>query len=255
MRFTCLLFGLAVGSAYGQEFEVASLRPSPTPHGAAVGCRGGPGTGDPGLFVCSNQTLANLVALAYRIDFSQLSTPAWLTDPALVFDLQARVPQGTTTERFSMMFQKLLVDRFKLAIRRETRETQQYDLVVAKGGPKFLGVAALAKNRCPALPSGQNMTVANGQYVLHIPEMSMEVLSAQLAYLLHTHVRDATGLTGNFDIAMCWTPEPNGIPTSPGTGPTLQQALPEQLGLRLESKKGPVEFIVVEHAEKLPTEN
>jgi uncharacterized protein (TIGR03435 family) len=192
------------------------------------------------------------VALAYRIDFPQLSAPNWLTDPGLVFDLQAKVPRGTTAGQFSIMFQNLLTDRFKLAIRRETKETQQYDLVVAKGGPKFLGAAALAKNGCPALPSGQSMTVANGQYVLHLPDLSMAVLSAQLAYLVHTHVRDATGLSGNFDVALCWTPE---NATVPGSGPTLQQALSEQLGLRFESKKGPVEFIVVEHAEKIPTEN
>lgn len=252
MRFTCLFFWLAVGCARGQEFEVASVKPSPSSHGPAVGCRGGPGTNDPGLFACSNQTLGNLVALAYRIDFSQLSAPDWLTDPGLVFDLQARVLQGTTAEQFSIMFQNLLTDRFKLAIRRETKETQQYDLVVAKGGPKFLGASALAKNGCPALPSGQSMTVANGQYVLHMPNWSMEVFSTQLAFLLHTHVRDATGLAGNFDVALCWTPENTAGPES---GPTLQQALSEQLGLRLESKKGPVEVIVVEHAEKLPTEN
>jgi uncharacterized protein (TIGR03435 family) len=252
MRFTCLLLWLAIGRAYGQEFEVASVKASPPTHGPAVGCRGGPGTDDPGLFACSNQSLRNLVALAYRIDFSQLSAPDWLMDSGLVFDLEARVPQGTTTAQFSIMFQNLLTDRFKLAIRRETKETQQYDLVVAKGGPKFLGTSALAKNGCPALPSGQSMTVAHGQYVLHIPNWSMEVFSNQLAFLLHTHVRDATGLTGNFDIAMCWTPENT---TGPDSGPTLQQALSEQLGLRLESKKGPVEMIVLEHAEKLPTEN
>ncbi len=276
MRLTFFLHFCVCFGAYGQttgrlEFEVASVKPSPAdPKGSTTGCSGGPGTNDPGLFTCSNMTLANLVGLAYRIDFNQLSAPDWMTDTRFVFDLRAKLLPGATKQQFSVMFQNLLTDRFKLAVHRDTRETQQYDLVVAKNGPKFkasapagspAGPSALQKNGCPALPAGQGLTVNNGQYVLHIPDWSMAVFSTQLAYLLRAHVTDATGLTDKYDIAMCWAPEDTrdaagpGTPAAPDSGPTLQQALQDQLGLRLESKRGPVEFIVVEHAEKLPTEN
>lgn len=272
----CLCSVGALGQTAGRlEFEVASVRPSspPDPRGVTAGCRGGPGTNDPGLFSCSHMTLGNLVGLAYQIDSRRLSAPDWLADTRYVFDLQARVPQGTTKDEFSIMVQNLLADRFKLTIHRDTRDAQHYDLVVAKGGPKFKaaapagpaaipppGSAALEKTGCPALPVARGVTVINGEFVLHIPDWSMDVLATQLAYSLDAPVMDATGLTGKYDIAMCWAADdkrgaPNAAPTIADSAPTLQQAVRDQLGLRLESKKGPVEFIVVDHAEKLPAEN
>ena len=167
-------------------------------------------------------TLGNLVMLAYGLDVNQFSAPDWLGDPRLLFDLNAKVPPSTTKEQFSLMFQNLLLDRFKMAVHREVKETQQYELVVAKNGPKFNAAApagspvdasALQKHGCPAVATG--FAVQNGQYVLHIPDWSMAVFSTQLAYLLHTHVRDATGLTGNYDIAVCWVPE--GSPGAPAS--------------------------------------
>ena len=194
-----------------------------------------------------------------------------MKDTRLAFDLRAKLLPGATKQQFSVMFQNLLTDRFKLVIHRETREMRQYDLVVAKNGPKFKAAAAagspadtaaLQRSGCPTLRSGQGVVFVNRLEVLHIPDWSMEVFSTQLAYLLRAHVTDATGLTGKYDIAMCWAPEDTrgtaagpGTPAAPDSGPTLQQALQDQLGLRLESKRGPVEFIVVEHTEKLPTEN
>jgi len=270
MRFKfVLLFCACVCGVYGQtpgrlEFDAASVRPSSPAdlRDSPVGCRGGPGTGDPGVFRCSHMTLGNLVGLAYHLDFTQLSAPDWLNDTQFAFDIEAKVLAGASKEQFALMFQNLLIDRFRLAVHRETRDTQQYDLVVGKDGPKFKAAApagsppdpsALRRNGCPPVPNGQSLAVANGQYVLHIPDWSMDVLSTQVAYLLHTHVNDATGLTGKYDIAMCWTPE--NMQGAADSGPTLQQALQDQLGLRLESKKGPVEFIVVDSADKIPIAN
>jgi uncharacterized protein (TIGR03435 family) len=269
----CVCFAGASGQTAGElQFEAATIKPSPPSdaRSPASGCRGGPGTSDPGLFTCSNMPLAYLLDLAYQLDANQLSAPDWLADTQLLFDVNAKVLQGTTKEQLSIMFQNLLTDRFKIALHRETRDMQQYDLVVAKNGPKFKASAPagspadkspLQKDGCPPLPSG--LTVNNGLYLLHMPDWSMAVFSGQMAYLLHAHITDATGLTGNYDIAMCWAPEntagaaagPNGVPVAMESGPTLQQAVQDQLGLRLESKKAPVEVIVVEHAEKLPTDN
>jgi len=148
-------------------------------------------------------------------------------------------------------------------VRHETREIQEYDLVVAKNGPKFKeaappgsphGPSTLEKNGCPASPIKGGMTFVNGIGVLHMPEVGMEFLALQVSTLLAKPVRDATGLTGKYDIALCWAPE-NLRAALPDAGPSLQQALQDQLGLRMESKKGPVEFLVVEHAEKSPAAN
>lgn len=271
MRSTAVvLFCLTLSAAYGQdtgklEFEVASVRQAypPNPNGFTAGCGGGPGTKDPGLFTCSNMTLGNLVALAHRIDSFLLSGPDWLSDTHLLFDINARIAPDTTKDQFDVMFQNLLAARFRLAVHRETRELQQYELLVGKGGPKFsaspppgslVDSSTLTKNGCPALPVARGLAVINGLIVSHVSDWTMELLTNQVAHQLRVHVTDATGLTGKYDIAMCWQPD-----LTPGTnsdsGPTLQQALQDQLGLKLESKKGPVELVVVDHAEKSPVQN
>ena len=124
------------------EFEVASIKPSPPPApgmGIVVGCRGGPGTNDPALYTCQNISLSNLVTVAYRIDYYQLSAPDWATMAR--FDLRAKVPEDTTKEQLALMIQGLLADRFRLVVHRESREIQRYELTVAKDGPKFKDAA------------------------------------------------------------------------------------------------------------------
>jgi uncharacterized protein (TIGR03435 family) len=102
---------------------------------------------------------------------------------------------------------------------------------------------------------------------IHYSEMSMEVLAAHLSMQLGGPVADFTGLPGKYDIDLCWSQDPSraSVSASPDREPVatastpsvprLMQALQDQLGLRLELKKGPVDFVVVDHAEKLPTHN
>ena len=277
-------------SAYGQstpklEFEAASIKPSPPPAGGGVfrvGCSGGPGTNDPGLFVCENTSLPNLVIPAYRIALYQLSAPNWMMDTR--FDVRVVVPEGATKQQFPTMLQNLLADRFNLAVHHQSREIQQYDLRVAKNGPKFKEAAPLVQkeaggalnplpslkldaNGCPVLGPREGGVFTRGRAHIHFPEMTIEMLTGELSRQLRGPVTDLTGLPGKYDIDLCWSrddgsrgvaPPPGGEPASTDSapsGPTLMQALQEQLGLRLESKKGPVDFLVVDHAEKLPTEN
>jgi uncharacterized protein (TIGR03435 family) len=267
------------------EFEVASIKPSPPPdgQGRTVGCIGGPGNGDPGLLTCRNMNLANLVSTAYKLSYYQLSAPDWMKDPFATFDLNARVPEGATKDDFNVMMQNLLADRFKLVVHRETREIQQYDLVVAKNGPKFkespppapkadpagdakkgpAGPVKLGNDGYPVIPGGAGGAFMQGRARIYFPQMTMQLLAAQLSGQLGKPVTDATGLKGKYAIGMFWAsdnaagaaPDPGGVPTASDPAPTLMQALQDQLGLRLESKKGPVEFVVVDHAEKAPTEN
>lgn len=272
------------------EFEVASIKPSPPPSGGMmfVGQRGGPGTADPTLFTCENFSLSNLITLAYGIQHYQLSGPDWLQ--ASIFDVSARVPKEATRDQFKLMLQNLLADRFKLAVHHESKDLPVYELVIAKGGPKLKesvedvapkdGTADAAPPRPPApappklgkdgypeLAAGRpGMMAMNGRYRMYSPKTTIERLCSNLAAQLGNPVTDATGLKGKYDIGLYWSSDRGGRAAPPGgsaspdapeveTEPTLTVAVQEQLGLKLIAKKGPVDVLVVDHAEKVPTQN
>jgi uncharacterized protein (TIGR03435 family) len=288
------------------EFEVASVKPSPPPdrRGRIVGCRGGPGAqspengfprGSPDLFTCESVTLADLLIMAYQLEYYQFSIPDWMKDRGLAFDLNARVPEGATKDQLDLMIQNLLADRFKMVVHRESREIQQYNLVVAKNGPKFKesppltpkpdpadgcfrnpraaacldtkkgpgGPLKLGDDGYPVLQGRMTGAFVQGRARIHYPDTTMTLFASYLSLQLRKPVTDATGLKGKYDIAMFWatddaaraSPDPGGVLVAADPAPTLMEALQDQLGLRLESKKGPVEFVVVDHAEKIPTEN
>jgi len=108
----------------------------------------------------------------------------------------------------------------------------------------------MAKDGYPAVTEG--MAAGNGRARIVYPRRTMEFLAGMLSGQLHHPVIDATGLTGNYDIALYW--DMSGT-SNPDAGPTLEAAVQSQLGLKLEQKKGPVDIVVVDHAEKVPTEN
>ncbi|HEY6345630.1 MAG TPA: TIGR03435 family protein [Bryobacteraceae bacterium] len=275
-------------SAKELEFEVASIRRTPPrekrPAGALEGCRGGPGTNDPELLTCEDMSLFSLALMAYQIErpqYYRLSGPDWMQElPG--FDLSARVPAGATKDDLAAMLRNLLADRFKLVVHHESREVQEYDLVVAKGGPKFKESVASAKGAAnsdakgdasdkpkpgadgyPTLPSGHRAAVIDDRAHFHDRQMSITFLAAMLATQLAKPVHDATGLSGYYDIDLHWDTAIHANPPGPGDqtpsaldqGPTLILAVQDQLGLRLESKKGMVDFVVVDHAEKIPAGN
>lgn len=263
------------------EFDAVSVKPSPEPdhvRGITVGCNGGPGTKDPGLFTCTNMNLSNLVFRAYSIDGYRVAGLEWTQQ---MFEVSARIPAGTTKEEFSLMLQNLLIDRFHLAVRHETREITQYDLVIAKNGPKFKKAAEappVNPDDAPKPPTGPNRMTTDAAGIpvfapgrtgmmmtskgarLFQPRMTMEGLAARIGGQMSKPVTNATGLEGEYEIGLYWAPDglssnkPDaGDPVE--TGPSLTQALQEQLGLRLEQKKGPVDFLVVDHVDKMPVSN
>jgi uncharacterized protein (TIGR03435 family) len=138
------------------------------------------------------------------------------------------------------MLQGLLADRFRLSIHHESREKPVYDLVVAKSGSK------LAES--PAGNGGYSM--GNGQ--LTGKGITIDTLTFSLSNEVGRLVVDKTGLTGKYEMALKWTPDD--AQGESDAGPSIFAALEEQLGLKLVSAKGPVDTIVVDHAEK-PSEN
>jgi len=246
--------------------------------------KGGPGSQDPTLFTCEKLSLSNLITMAYGIDINQLSGPDWLQ--TWMFDVSARVPKGATWDQFKLMLQNLLADRFKLTVHHESKDLPAYELVIAKGGPKIrksvedvapkddtTDVAPsspptpappkLGKDGYPELARGAGMAAMGDRARMHDPKETMEALCSFLAFYLHRPVTDATGLKGTYDIGLYWSfrggtgaapSEDSGAPEIE-TEPTLVVAVQRQLGLKLIAKKGPVDAIVVDHIEKVPTQN
>lgn len=133
-----LFFAVAVCSGvYAQTFEVASIKVLPPPDGGPMFQRtmGGPGSKDPGRWTAENVSLADLVRNAYDLRPYQLNAPDWLNSAR--FTVTATVPQGAKKEDLKVMVRHLMEERFGLKVHHETKDYQTFDLVVAKGGPKF----------------------------------------------------------------------------------------------------------------------
>jgi uncharacterized protein (TIGR03435 family) len=285
-----LLLLAACCAAQGQtaaaklEFEVASIKlsPPPDPRGTTIGWHGGPDSDDPGMFRGQNLNLLNLITMAYSVKTFQVNAPEWAVTQK--FNIDAKIPPGTTKEQFHAMLQNLLIDRFKLAVHHESKDVAKYDLVLAKNGPKLKESAVETARKdpnappppapprrfptdnkgCPVLPSlGYEIMTSSsaGLYGWYEPKYSMEMFASWLSGSLGKPVTDATGLKGQYEISLCWAPDsPSPARAGASTallpdGPTMIDAVQDQLGLRLEAKRGPADFLVVDHIEKLPTEN
>jgi uncharacterized protein (TIGR03435 family) len=239
-------------AAFGQtafaqpKFEVASIKPAdPSTRGFRV--QTAPG----GRYIASGVTVTFLMEAAYGVrDFQISGGPGWIGNER--FEINAKAESGTEGKpgEMAIRLQALLADRFQLKLTHETRELPIYALMVAKSGSKLKESTAEG-----GMSFGRGKVVATG--------MNLASLVNALSQQLGRPVVDKTGLTGNYDFKLEWTPElgqPLGPKETPesvsvdSSGPTLFTALQEQLGLKLESTKGPVEILVIDRVEK-PTEN
>jgi uncharacterized protein (TIGR03435 family) len=280
-RHLLAVLGLvACGAAFGQnaggklEFEAASVKRSAPPANdrVLIGGRGGPGSADPGRVVYSFMPLKSLLAIAYGVKPYQISGPGWLDIER--YDIVATIPDGTNKQQFPFMLQNLLTERFGIALHHEMRELPLYELSVAKNVPKL---KAPADPNAP--PGTERMTLTpNGFHLVGSAE-TVSALAGILENQLGSPVVDKTGLSGTFDytldfsrelvqnLALAGLPPPpppaNGAgqlagapaPGDPSEAPSLFTALQEQLGLKLDKKRVPLDVIVVDRAEKAPVEN
>jgi len=232
------------------EFDVISIRPNQSVPRIKNGVEyidikiGTPPDG----YSVSNYSLKMLIMEAYGIKYNQISGgPSWIDSDH--FDIDAKVvaadgttPQPLTNEQRNLMLRSLLADRFKLAIHNDTKQLPVYELVVAKNDLKLQ----------PAKPGVKyKLSVGTGGIITfetaHISE-----LVDQLSTQLHRPVIDKTGLTGKFDIKLEWardTSPSSDAAANDTSGPSIFTAVQEQLGLKLVPTKGPVETIVIDHAE------
>jgi uncharacterized protein (TIGR03435 family) len=246
------------GSAGRPEFEVASIRPSKPGTPSSFGLSGG-----------ANVTLKTLIAFAYQLQEHRiLGGPGWISSDR--FDIEAKAPDPKTPpDQMKLMLQSLFADRFKLAVHHETKQSNVYALVVAKGGPK---IKLSADQTSPDVngPSPPGAGPNHGAIRLGAGSMignavPLSRFANLLSQRLDRLVIDKTNLTGRFDLRLQWTPNvednplsPTGDPLPPAPGdasaPSIFVAIQEQLGLKLEAAKGPVDFLVIDRVEK-PSEN
>jgi uncharacterized protein (TIGR03435 family) len=268
---------LGSGLAFAQPapapltFEVASVKPSGGDD-HRVGIQFMPGGG----LRTTGTTLKFLVTFAYDVrDFQVSGGPGWINSDR--FDIVAKSERGspeseapadlrnmtdaqmkTTAEQMRLKLQALLADRFQLTLHHETKEQPVYALVVGKNGSKLKESEVKAGERRRMMRMGRSELNAEG--------VAIDMLTNTLSNVLGRPVIDRTGLKGNYDFKLQWTPDPGqsggpfGGPPPPGAdappppdpnGPSIFTAVQEQLGLRLESQKGPVDLIVIDRVEKL----
>jgi uncharacterized protein (TIGR03435 family) len=204
-------------------------------------------------YIATNVPVKVMIELMYHLNDRQVSGgPGWLdTD---LFDIEAKADAPHNVDDLHTMFQNLLVDRFNLKFHKETRTLPAYELVVDKSGPKLKENLNPETFDIPIRGAGRGKIAAT--------HCSMSYLAWNLALRLDQPVIDQTGLGKFYDFSLEWAPElPPGAPGGgadaglpAATGPDLFTAVREQLGLKLESHKGPVEVMVIDHIEK-PSEN
>lgn len=232
-------------------FEVTSVKPNNS--GDTSSSTGGRG----GSFTARNVTLHRLIVYAYRLrEFQITGGPGWLTVDR--FDIQARAQENAKADNPAMT-RALLKDRFRLAAHTETRQEQIYALVVARAAGRLGPAMKPSTRECqpaqPGTPSacGTNVTTNDTGGRLTATGQSVASLATVLgSFGLSRMVIDRTGLTGNFDFELRWTPDNlrSAVANPTGDSPSIFAALQEQLGLRLESQRGPVEFLIVDSAER-----
>jgi bla regulator protein blaR1 len=258
MEFRLILIALTAAVGLGQaqdvarlEFEVASIKLDPRPD---------PMIGHPpgGRLVAHGIFTRFLIALAYDVkEFQILDGPSWITREQYSIDAKpGDNPKGPILplyltkrqkedDEFKLRIQSLLADRFQLRIHKETREELVYSLVVAKNGPKFkesrFNESDAEKGRLPGLKMHPNELAGTS--------VDIRLLAEALSRQLGRNVIDKTGLNGEYDFDLRWAPDV-GDGDSPPDGPSIFTALQEQLGLKLESSKAPVDAIVIDHIER-----
>jgi len=266
---TVALVAMTIGQAQPPVrpgFDVASVRPAANPDGQALL------QAVPGRLRMTNLTLRRLLLNAYGVqDYQLLGDPPWLASEH--YDIQATAAGSTSVQQMEgPMLQVLLEERFKLTLHRETRQLAIYELTVGKGGAKLQvsqeGSCTPYSADSPPPPAstpgqpnsnfcGLHLSVNGLNRTVDGRGVTMAAFAASLSrnYTsdLGRNVLDRTGLSGAFDVHLQWAIQPL---TGPGdaaadiTGPSLFNALQDQLGLKLDSAKGPVEVLVIDHIEK-----
>jgi len=251
LRAATISFFLSAVCAFPQaRFDVASIKPSRL---SGEGRNRESTVANPGTLIMHNVSLRSALQWAYRMKEYQVSGPAWIGDER--YDISAKAGESAGDDQLHTMLQNLLADRFKLTLHLEKKELPVYALVVAKNGPKL----------APGNPEGKSVVQPTGLSLAARDTSVGEVadILTQMAVRMNLPpVIDMTGLSGRYNFTVDGggflqslrgdgkaEPDPLTIVTA------VQEVLQEQLGLKGELRKAPTDVLIVDRAEKLPTEN
>ena len=266
MRLLALVLALAAQAAPG-SFEVASIKPHDPANPRTMMVADASGR-----FTAVGIAPVMLIRTAYGLQDDQVvGGPEWLRSAR--FDITAKAADGTPPTAMGPMLQALLADRFQLTSHRETRELPIFAAVKARGdgqlGPRLMANGCAWDITKPPAPPKPGETrcggISEGVGRMSLNAIPIPVFLQYLAPKVNRVIVDRTGLTGNFDIELQWTPD-NLPPRQPGlpadqpirvngqdvdpNGPSLFTAMQEQLGLKLDSTRAPVDVLVVDRLER-----
>jgi uncharacterized protein (TIGR03435 family) len=262
--FVALVLVLASRTAAAQtpaqplSFEVASVKPASAPIETKDDYSAGYNAGMRGALAAqgmrisgqrvnvTDNSLKELIRLAYQVKEYQISAPAWMT--AEKYEIVANMPPGATHSQAPEMLRTLLESRFHLQLHRETKKMPVYAVVAVKGGPKLTPATGPAN---PIRATG-NVWTNSGVGHLRSKSSSMSAFADLLTKVADRPVIDGTGFTGLFDFDVAYSSDLNATPADPA--PSLSAAL-LQLGLKLEKRDVPIEILVIDRADRIPTEN
>jgi uncharacterized protein (TIGR03435 family) len=268
-----------------REFEVASIRPSATsPQGNVnIGIHI-----DGSQIRCISFSLKDYLGMAWKVKAAQIEGPEWITSAR--FDVSATLPAGSSESGLAELFQSLLADRFQVKVHKEKKEFPVYVLTVGKGPLKLKeasdsdaakedepkGVVNAAGSGSATgigvnLGHGTSYTFANFRFEAR--KMTMAQVAENLEPFANRPIIDGTGLTGRYDFAIDFQPEDwrammvrgaiaRGVVLSPealraldGSSDAAMGDALQQVGLRLEARKAPLDVLIVDQALKTPTAN
>ncbi len=285
MKLICALLPAAVAFAQTPQFEVASIRPSASTATEKVNV----GVHiDGAQLTCNYFSLKDLIRMAYQVKDYQVMGSDFLASDR--FDVAAKIPAGAEQDQVRDMMKALLIERFQLKVHNEKKDFPVFALLVAKSGLKIKESPSDGDSEPEPAKAPVNVTASGGRGGVNVnlghgssfsfadnklvaKKMTMATFAEMLARFEEKPVVDMTGLKGNYDVEMLFTQEDYmamlirsaivaGVTLPPealkmmqsASGDSLVTAL-EKVGLKMESRKAPLDVIVVDHALKLPTEN
>jgi uncharacterized protein (TIGR03435 family) len=247
---TCLTISVASAEPITSTrltFEVASIKPTQSSAGAVYGIKPLPGGSG---YTAQNVPFKLMMSLMYKVPMRQiLGGPDWVNTDR--FDIEARADHPSSVDDLHVMFQNLLADRFNLRFHKEVKEGPVYALTVDKSGLKMKANGSGQAFGIPIVPAP-----GGGFTGTRVP---MQYLSWWLSQQLQNDGRpvvDQTGLDQSYDFTLSFAPQlpPNisrdSLPPEMQNLPSIFDAVKQQLGLKLEAQKGPVEYYVIDNVDK-----
>jgi uncharacterized protein (TIGR03435 family) len=272
------------------SFEVATVKATPAPDMSGgrvmirVGCQN-----DPGRVACSGLTVRDMLTRGYNLKSFQVTGPSWIENER--WEVTAKIPDGAPAEKVPEMWQSLLSERFHVVSHRETKELPIYALVVGKNGPKLTPAEESDKPTMMTAPDGSKVAfgggggsagvsggatrnatmMMDGSGKMQVKGSTLGAFSDMLSRMMDRPVFDMTSVAGKYDIVLEVSMEDMiGMKRMGGAGMMMHAAgegpapdsapkstifsAVQQLGLKLEPRKSPVETLIVDKAER-PSEN